>query len=58
MIRRLKPETMMDWFLIVLVAASALALIAGCAVEIRQRVEWFGPYNARTNAVPKSPPQH
>jgi hypothetical protein len=56
-IRRLKPETLMDWFLILLVFGSALALIAGCAVEIRQRVEWFGPHNARTNAVPKSPPQ-
>jgi hypothetical protein len=46
-IRRLKPETLMDWIITTLIAAAVVIMI-GCAIENRQRLEWFGHHNTKT----------
>ncbi len=50
MIRRLAPNCWQDWLILTVVGGALLLLLVSCAVEARQRLEWFGPFN-RTPAV-------
>jgi hypothetical protein len=56
MIRRLAPNCWQDWLIIGVVGAAFLLLLMSCAVEVRQRFEWFGPYNTRTPAAATNAP--
>jgi hypothetical protein len=50
-LRRLLPCCWVDWLIISIVGLAIFTLLLGCTIEVRQRVEWFGPHNKRTVTV-------
>jgi hypothetical protein len=56
MIRRLKPQSVTDWIIATLIAAAVVIMI-GCAIENRQRIDWFGHHHTKTTTTTNAPPQ-
>lgn len=46
-LRRLLPCCWVDWLIITIVGMAIFALLLGCTMELRQKVEMFGPHNKR-----------
>jgi hypothetical protein len=48
--RRLISASREHWIVMILIAAAVVIMI-GCAIENRQRIDWFGHHNTKTTTT-------